>query len=100
MGNKFEGTKGEWNISKSGNPTFETCVISEDKGSVCFITNWSENYENAKLISAAPELLEAALEVIKVWEEDGDCGEIQMKTPIAWQRVLRKATFAIEKALK
>jgi hypothetical protein len=30
-------------------------------------------------------------EVIKVWEEDGDGGEIQMKTPIAWQRVVRLA---------
>lgn len=30
-------------------------------------------------------------EVIKVWEEDGDGGLIQMKTPIAWQRVIRLA---------
>jgi len=28
-------------------------------------------------------------EVIKVWDEDGLGGEIQMKTPIAWQRVIR-----------
>jgi len=30
-------------------------------------------------------------EVLKVWNEDGELGEIQMKTPIAWHRVLRIA---------
>lgn len=30
-------------------------------------------------------------EVIKVWNEDGEAGEIQKCTPIAWHRVLRKA---------
>jgi len=30
-------------------------------------------------------------EAIKVWNEDGEAGEIQMKTPIAWYRVLRLA---------
>ena len=30
-------------------------------------------------------------EVLKVWNEDGDNGEIQMRTPIAWHRVLRIA---------
>jgi hypothetical protein len=34
---------------------------------------------------------ELANEVLKVWNEDGDNGEIQMKTPIAWYRVIRKA---------
>jgi len=35
-------------------------------------------------------------EVLKVWNEDGDCGEIQMKTPIAWHRVLRLANDVID----
>ena len=30
-------------------------------------------------------------EVLKVWNEDGDGGEIQMKTPIAWYRVINIA---------
>ena len=34
---------------------------------------------------------ELAKEVLKVWNEDGENGEIQMKTPIAWYRVLRIA---------
>jgi len=37
------------------------------------------------------ELEELRNEVLKVWNEDGDNGEIQMKTPIAWYRVLRLA---------
>jgi hypothetical protein len=35
------------------------------------------------------KLLLVAHEVHKVWNEDGDCGTIQRKTPIAWYRVLR-----------
>jgi len=37
------------------------------------------------------ELSELKNEVLKVWNEDGPNGEIQMKTPIAWYRVLRIA---------
>lgn len=45
--------------------------------------------ENDKLKARVKELGELQNEVQKVWNEDGDCGEIQMKTPIAWQRVIR-----------
>ena len=37
-------------------------------------------------------------EVLKVWNEDGDCGEIQKITPIAWHRVLRKAEKVLGKS--
>jgi hypothetical protein len=62
---KFKGTKGNWKISKSGNETFNICITAEDGGSVCFITNWYEAGNNAKLIAAAPELLEACINALK-----------------------------------
>jgi hypothetical protein len=40
------------------------------------------------------ELLDLVTEVLKVWNEDGDNGRIQMNTPIAWYRVIRKAELA------
>lgn len=45
----------------------------------------------ACVLSEMKELEELKSEILKVWNEDGDNGEIQMKTPIAWQRVLRLA---------
>ena len=53
---------------------------------------------NACLMTAAPELYELAEEVLRVWNEDGDNGEVQMKTPIAWHRVIRRAEAALAKA--
>lgn len=95
---KTEFTKGEWIAvelpKKYGYCTHE--IHYSEKGEC--ITDGVYGEANAKLIAAAPDLLEACLEVIKVWNEDGDNGEIQMKTPIAWHRVLRKANQAIKKA--
>ena len=50
--------------------------------------------ENEKFVMDQEDvtnLIDLKDEVIKVWKEDGDAGEIQMKTPIAWTRVTRKA---------
>lgn len=52
-------TKGKWIVSESGNLNFNLCIVAEDGGSVCHITNWSEEESNAKLISKTPEMLEA-----------------------------------------
>jgi len=55
-----------------------------------------KSYVERKLNRNLPtyEQLEAKLkelkdEIQKVWNEDGQNGEIQMKTPIAWHRILR-----------
>jgi hypothetical protein len=45
-----------------------------------------ENFDNLKAV---------AEEVLKVWNEDGDCGLIQRVTPIAWSRVVRAAEHAL-----
>ena len=52
-------TKGKWRVTRSGNKHFDLCIIAEDGGSICHVTNWSESKANAKLISKAPEMLEA-----------------------------------------
>ncbi len=46
-------TKGECKISKSGHPNFDLCVVAEDGGSICHISNWPEKKANAELIKEA-----------------------------------------------
>lgn len=57
------------------------------------LTEYNElkTIELRKNMEQYPKLLELAEEVVKVWNEDGDCGEIQRVTPIAWTRVIRRA---------
>jgi len=61
-----------------------------------------EGYEQAQndLQQSHAELLALRDEVLKVWNEDGENGDIQMKTPIAWYRVLRIAEQTIENQTK
>lgn len=49
----YKVKKGNWKVSKSGNPTFSKCVIAEDGGSICFVTNWLNADVIAKLIADA-----------------------------------------------
>lgn len=58
-------TKGKWSVTGSGNSNFKLCIIAEDGGSICHITNWQEAKANAKLISKAPEMYEALKLVYK-----------------------------------
>ena len=67
---EFRGTKGEWKVSTSGHKNFNNCVITEDGGPVCFITSWiSDQDANAKLIAAAPELLQACIHALQMCED-------------------------------
>ena len=59
-------TKGKWIVSTSGNKQFNKCVIAEDGGSICHISNWYEAEANALLISKAPEMFEALKEAEKI----------------------------------
>jgi beta-galactosidase/beta-glucuronidase len=61
---EFKGTKGEWSISRDINYNERICIESESNGN--FIDCWSLGFStedemraNAKLIAAAPELLNA-----------------------------------------
>ena len=63
---EFKGTKGEWYVVGS-----EPAEIATDKKSICFVgiqdyfNKDIEQRANAKLIAAAPELLDALLETDK-----------------------------------
>lgn len=76
--------------------------INEDIDYLFSKINWGSSFLDAKAIDIMntlkakieedkAESQAVADEVIKVWNEDGEGGEIQMKTPIAWYRVLRLA---------
>lgn len=76
--------------------------INEDIDYLFSKINWGSSFLDAKAIDIMntlkakieedkAELKAVVDEAIKVWNEDGEAGEIQMKTPIAWYRVLRLA---------
>ena len=57
-------TKGEWKVTKSGNKNFDLAIVVEDGGSICHITKWFDAKGNAKLIAAAPDMLEALINIV------------------------------------
>lgn len=84
----FQGTKGEWKVSNSGNSMFNKCVTAEDGGSVCFISNWGEHEANAKFIAAGPIMYAALLMAKEELIFGGD-----------WNTAKRIIDEAIEQAL-
>ena len=61
----MQHTKGKWDVAPSGHKDFGLCIQAEDGGSVCHITQWRNSEANAKLIAAAPEMLESLIEAEK-----------------------------------
>ena len=69
--NEFKGTRG-WKISDSGHPDFDKCIVSQDGGSVCFISNWPQTCEaDGALLESAPDLLEALIKLMNVYNDKG-----------------------------
>ena len=110
---EFKGTKGVWNEGYgnglTGATTSPTCYLDVDKGikqvpissgdyAVCWVLKDGEFSEeeiaNAKLIAAAPELLESLIQMVKTYEGFNGAGNAHEKSPIY------KAQKAINKALK
>lgn len=61
---KLNITKGNWIISKSKSISFIKSVVSENDGStICHIVDLDEFKENAKAISALPDILSEAYSV-------------------------------------
>jgi hypothetical protein len=85
---EFKGTQGKWELDQDGNSAF--FINSTERKE--FVSVWIEDDEseeeanaNAKLIAAAPELLEALIEVVRISDRNN----------IAWNRsieVIKKAT--------
>ncbi len=67
-------TPAPWHLSKSGLYVRKTPPgIDSMDWNICTMNEQSENYENdARLIAAAPELLEALKACVKVYEENRD----------------------------
>ncbi len=102
---EFKGTKGKWELdlkmfTQSSKFQIASWIgirndgrnLAEVKGFHCKIKN-SECLKNAKLIAAAPELLEALQELVFVDSHPGDLG-------LAGIDAMAKAQSAINKALK
>ena len=98
VGSAFEGTKGKWKVINIELFDYSTCAVGNDKTSVCHLFYegrkiTEEAKANAKLIAAAPNLLEALLlskEVVKN-------AMFEVKTETHYQ--LFKANEIIEKAI-
>ena len=99
----FKGTKGKWKVINIELFDYSTCVVGNDKTSVCHLfyegrTITDEAKANAKLIATAPELLEALQNLVALKESKDKSGkdENYLKSqPIAWEN----AKKAISKAL-
>lgn len=73
--NKFKGTTGDWNINDNiRKGTGRIIIENRDKKQICELDLWEETGENAKLIIAAPELLEACITAESSMQELADEG--------------------------
>lgn len=99
----FKGTKGDWKEINIQLTDWSNCSVGVDKGQV-ICTMYYEGVEipeeakaNAKLVSVAPDLLEALYELIslKKWKDEFGKDEWYLeKQPLAWinaEKVLEKA---------
>lgn len=96
METKF--TKGEWVYVGGDNGSCEinigettTSVCRWDKNTGVNVISREEMEANAKLIAAAPELLEALIEYKRMYEEIQPAG--------GWQGVYEIGNYAIKKAI-
>lgn len=86
----FKGTTGEWFLSENGiisskNPVKTIGVVNSSLSSI------DKDNANAKLIAAAPDLLEALQEMVRMYETIWPAG--------GWQGVHEMSKYAIQKAL-
>lgn len=96
---KFKGTPGPWKICRANN-----CWVEGKNGKVDIAyTDMNcpddECVCNARLIAAAPELLEALDRLVELIDSEGEGLECGMPTPEQWYDARNKAEAAIMKAL-
>lgn len=95
---EFKGTKGKWIYQKGSNCFW----VESNLWTIADVTKKStfeEEEANAKLIAAAPDLLEALQDLKKMYEQLIDCGDCGNWNPREDKEVI-KAHNAINKALK
>ncbi len=103
MTTEFKGTKGEWIISWRNSDLVEVKSLESINKPICELDsyyfskrvfNYQELEANAKLIAAAPELLEALIECLDATKELND------EHQDGWDDTIEKAERVINKALK
>ena len=67
---KTKHTPGPW-VADGSEITNETWVCGADGKRICTMTPSFADWSNARLIAAAPELLEFAKEFLRVWADAG-----------------------------
>lgn len=85
---EFKGTKGEWKIVRKGNTVQQLCIQVDKDNKVCGNIS-PKRMNDAKLIAAAPDLLEALQGFIHDYETKVNVFDFDMN----------KAREAIKKAL-
>ena len=102
---EFKGTKGKFNAHTEvanwysfENRFFE--VTDENNQIVAFVKNWNGAGEqpkhDARLLAAAPELLEALIDIVEMQSKNYGDG---IATHIKLKKLAEKANLAIAKAL-
>lgn len=103
--NEFKGTPGSWRVSEKRGDLIDIRHDNNEPGAmslnlvhVVARQSWVREAEaNAKLIAAAPELLEALQDMLSGWQyirtQHGDL------YGVGWNRAEQKAVNAINKAL-
>jgi hypothetical protein len=93
---EFKGSKGPWLISDGSEKWNRIVDANGDLITTCFAMQ-KEDDANARLIAAAPELLEALQDMLSGWkyirQTHGDL------YGVGWDRAEQKATEVISKAL-
>lgn len=99
MKNKtFKGTPGPWHVSKNYKEQVRA-DINIPIANVHSMLAPSDIKANARLIAAAPELLEALDRLVDLIDSEGEGLECGMPTPQQWYDARNKAEAAIDKAL-
>ncbi|MCM7455859.1 hypothetical protein M8R64_10250 [Enterobacter hormaechei] len=91
---RFEGSAGPWS-AHDDEESIATSVVMNDFGDILcvvgtYMTSTEDDYANANLIAAAPDLLEALQELVFLYEHDEGCRELTE---------YKRAKAAISKAL-
>lgn len=87
---EFKGTKGEWELDYGSN-TSPMRIVANHQVICLFGVSFSEDKANAKLIAAAPDLLEALIELLPHIDNYEDLHVSVQKKVINAQKALLKA---------
>lgn len=102
MGNTFKGTPGPWSVNNYANVDndlgYTVAGVFDGANAPRRYADMRIVIANARLIAAAPELLEALQEIIRQHDLDTE-STLLSPIPNRWMEAISKAEKAINKAL-